>query len=74
MYNQRNYICMGIKTIKSKMLIATYIGSYIKCTHNLNTNKDAGYKCVHIGVYKYCTVNIDIINNNYHIATCILII
>ena len=28
-----------------------------------------------IDVYKYCTVNIDIINNNYyHIATCILII
>ena len=68
---------MGIRTIKSKMLIVTYIGSYIKCTHNLNTYKDAGYKCVHMGVYKYCiqcTVSIDIINNNYHIAAWILII
>ena len=32
---------MGIRTIKSKILIVTYIGSYIKCTHNLNTYKDA---------------------------------
>ena len=36
------------------MLIVTYIGSYTKCTHNLNMYiQDAGYECIHMVMYKH---------------------